>query len=106
MQHSKLSIVLVLLAFAAPQVASAGEVVEFALKESELSSPEKREVLLKRMTMFAAKSCDDGSVFATKDAIAACTKDLTTQFVKKVDHDALSKLAKTRASEPYRSASR
>jgi UrcA family protein len=106
MKLSKTLIFPVVLALAAPQIASAGQVVEFSLKKGELSTPEARELLLERMTNFTVKNCRDSSAVATKDAVASCAADLRAQFVRAIDHEALTLLAETQGRKIYRSASR
>ena len=106
MRFSKKHLVLLSVLSSVPQVAHAGEVVEFALTKSELSTSENREALLDRMTKFAIKRCKDGSVFAGKPAIRKCAKDLTSQFVKEIDHEALTLLVEMRARDRFRSARR
>lgn len=106
MRLSKTLIVPAVLALAAPQVANAGEVVQFSLKQSELSTPEARALLLDRMTKFTTRSCRDSAAFAPRDAVARCAEDLTAQFVQAIDHDELTVLLNAQDSETYRSASR
>lgn len=106
MRLSKTLIIPVILAIATPQVANAGEVVEFSLQESELSTPEARELLLDRMTKFTVRNCRDSSVLAPKDAVARCAADLRTQFVRAINNDALTLLVEAQGRDIYRSASR
>lgn len=95
-----------ILALSAPQAVSAGEIVEFSLNENELNSPESRQVLLERMTRFSTSSCKSTSVLVTRSAVKGCADELLKQFVKEIDHDALSLLAGVRTNDAYRSASR
>lgn len=106
MRLSKILIVPLFLTLAAPQVVSAGERVDFSLRKGELTTPEKRELLLDRMTTVAARSCENGSLFATRDSIRECAADLRAQLLRSIDDDALTLLAKTREQETYRSANR
>ncbi|MEL7190520.1 MAG: UrcA family protein [Pseudomonadota bacterium] len=106
MRFSKTIIVPVVLAIATPQVAYAGEVVEFSLQKSELSTPKARELLLDRMTKFAMRNCRDSSVIAPRDAVARCAEDLRAQFVRAIDDDALTLLLDAQGRKTYRSASR
>ncbi|MEL6529092.1 MAG: UrcA family protein [Pseudomonadota bacterium] len=104
MRLTKILLVPVFAALATSQVASAGEVVEFTLKKSELSTPEQREVLLDRIERVSAESCHSSSDLVTRTAIKACTEDLASQFVKNIDDDSLTMLAQKRESTVYRSA--
>lgn len=106
MQFSKRHLVLFSVLSSAPQVAHAGEVVEFALTKNELSTSENREALLDRMTKFSIERCRDGSGFAGKPAVRKCAEDLRTQFVKEIDHEALTLLVEMRARDRFRSARR
>lgn len=95
-----------LLATTMPNIANAGEVVEFAFRESELTTPAKRELLLTRIEKEAMQSCESGSAVAPKSAIKRCAADLMDQFVRAIDDPQLTLLAEPKSRALFRTASR
>lgn len=106
MRLSKLLFAPVICALSTAHIANAGEAVDFAFKESELSTQERRELLLDRIQSFSTQSCSSVSVLVTRYAAERCATDLKQQLVNAIDNDALTMLAEARAEKTYRSASR
>lgn len=94
------------LAIAVPQVALAGEKVEFAYKASELATATSREALLDRIEAVSFKSCRTSSAIAPRDAVERCATDLRDQFVTAIADDDLTLLAQSGSKTGFRSASR
>ncbi len=106
MQKSMILIAATFAAATTPAFATTGTVVEFAFKQSELSTPAKRDLLLDRIEETSLNYCDTGSPLATNAAIKRCAADLKEQFITAIDHDELTLLAESEARAPFRTASR
>ena len=106
MQKSMFLFAATLLAATLPTVANAGEMVEFAFKESELATAEKREMLLDRIEKVSLQYCDTGSAVAPRFAVERCAVDLKEQFIAAIGDADLALLAESEERSPFRTASR
>jgi len=106
MLNPRILLVTGLLAMVVPHVAFAGEIVHFSLREDELATPAKRELLLDRIEKVSVQSCKRGSVLATRASRSRCADDLTNQFVQAIDNDALTLLVEAQTGAVYRTAHR
>lgn len=94
------------LAAGLPAGGNAREVVQFAFKESELSTSAKRELLLVRIEEETLQSCRSGSPGASARMVHSCASDLRDQFVEAIANPELTLLAETKTTAPLRTARR
>lgn len=106
MKVSKSLIAGAFISLAAPAMASGGEMVTFSFMKSELETSDSRQLLLDRITAHSMRACDTGTIFATPDAVRRCADDLREQFIKAIDDDALSLLARSEEKVQFRTARR
>ena len=95
-----------LAALAVPAAADEVDVVRFAYKSGELSTPAKREALLARIRLVSERSCKSTSPLISTGAQRYCADDLESEIVRAIGDEALMALADDGAPRTYRAASR